>query len=87
MTHHSNRFDSFEAYCHSVDADGEEMLQRLIQEEFGNRTVLAVAHRLDTVLDFDCVIMLDNGRIVESGSPRELFKMPTSFFSRQYRSR
>ena len=77
----------FSAYHCSVDADGEEILQRLMQEEFRDRTVLAVAHRLDTVLDFDLAIVMDQGRIVERGNPRELLEMSTSLFSRQYRSR
>lgn len=79
--------DSFETYFCSVDADCEKMLQRLIQEEFHHRTVLAIAHRLDTVLGFDLAIVLDKGRVVETGNPRELLEMSSSFFSRQYRSR
>ena len=79
--------DSFETDFCSVDADCEKMLQRLIQEEFHHRTVLAIAHRLDTVLDFDLAIVLEKGRIVETGNPRELLEMSSSFFSRQYRSR
>lgn len=79
--------DSFETDLCSVDADCEKMLQRLIQEDFHDRTVLAVVHRLDTVLDFDLAIVLDKGRVVETGNPCQLLEVSTSFFNHQCRSR
>ncbi|KAK2037213.1 multidrug resistance-like protein [Colletotrichum somersetense] len=56
----------------SVDAHTEKTVKDLIREEFKDHTVIAIAHRLDTVADFDRVVVLDEGRVVEVGSPRDL---------------
>ncbi|KXH60239.1 hypothetical protein CSAL01_11379 [Colletotrichum salicis] len=56
----------------SVDAHTERMVKDLIRDEFKHHTIIAIAHRLDTVIDFDRVVVLDKGRVVEVGNPREL---------------
>jgi ATP-binding cassette subfamily C (CFTR/MRP) protein 1 len=55
-------------------------MQRIIQEDFKDRTILAVAHRLDTILDFDRIVVLDRGRVVEDGPPSELLSNKDSAF-------
>jgi ATP-binding cassette subfamily C (CFTR/MRP) protein 1 len=64
----------------SVDADTDLLIQKLIREEFSNFTVLTVAHRLDTIMDSDRVLVLDGGRVVEIGSPEELIKSEGAFW-------
>lgn len=59
-------------------------MHRVIRTEFGGRTVIAVAHKLHTILDFDRVIVLDQGRITECDNPRELLATPTSSFHALY---
>ena len=39
-----------------------------MREEFKNSTLVVIAHRLDTILDFDCVAVLDQGELVEFGN-------------------
>ncbi|KAJ4291830.1 hypothetical protein N0V90_009726 [Kalmusia sp. IMI 367209] len=58
----------------SLDNASEQLMQKLIREEFVGRgcTVIAVAHRLQGVLDFDQVVVLDGGRVVELGRPAVL---------------
>lgn len=56
----------------SLDTQSEEIVQTGLQELFKDRTVLAIAHRLSTLRSMDRIIVLDNGRIVEDGSPQEL---------------
>ncbi|KAK2001812.1 multidrug resistance-like protein [Colletotrichum falcatum] len=58
----------------SVDAQTEKMVKELIRGEFKDHTVIAIAHRLDTVADFDRVVVLDKGRVVEAGKPRDLLR-------------
>ncbi|KAK1988938.1 P-loop containing nucleoside triphosphate hydrolase protein [Colletotrichum cereale] len=58
----------------SVDAHTERMVKDLIRGEFKDHTVIAIAHRLDTVADFDRVVVLDNGRVVEVGNPQDLLQ-------------
>ncbi len=52
----------------------------MIRKEFADKTVVAVAHRLTTVTDFDQIIVLSNGRILETGSPKELLQKKGEFF-------
>ena len=56
----------------ALDSHAELEVQRALLRLAGGRTVLAVAHRLSTVMDFDRVVVLHEGRIVEDGPPREL---------------
>lgn len=56
----------------SVDQHTENMVQQVVREEFADHTLISIAHRLDTIIDFDRVVVLEKGCIVELGSPREL---------------
>ncbi|OHX00813.1 ABC multidrug transporter [Colletotrichum incanum] len=56
----------------SVDAHTERVVKDLIREEFKDHTVIAIAHRLETVADFNRVVVLDKGRVVEAGNPQDL---------------
>lgn len=56
----------------SVDLETERVMGRIIREEFGAYTVVSVSHRLDMVMDFDRVVVMDRGEIVEVGNPRAL---------------
>jgi len=55
--------------------------QSTIRSEFASMTVLTIAHRLNTILDYDRVIVLDKGEIVEFDSPIGLFKKNGIFAS------
>jgi ABC-type multidrug transport system fused ATPase/permease subunit len=59
----------------SVDLETERVMQDIIRKEFKSYTVIAVSHRLDAIMDFDRVIVMDTGKIVESGNPVELVGM------------
>jgi ATP-binding cassette, subfamily C (CFTR/MRP), member 1 len=68
----------------SVDAKTDEMMQRLIRRKFASRTIIAVAHRLETIMDFDRVAVLDGGRLLEFDNPYALLEMPGSAFGKLY---
>lgn len=55
-------------------------MQRALRKAFGSKTVIAIAHHLQTILDFDRVFVLDKGEIIESGSPKELLDTSGSVF-------
>ena len=60
-------------------------MQQIIRESFSDYTVIVVAHRLETILDFDRIVLLDKGRMVECDSPNVLLSR-TSMFRELYDS-
>ncbi|KAI7783325.1 hypothetical protein LA080_012080 [Diaporthe eres] len=56
----------------SVDHETERLMQEIIKEEFKEYTIIAVSHRLDMIMDFDRVVVMDTGEVVEVGNPMEL---------------
>lgn len=56
----------------SLDTQSERRIQGALNELMKNRTTLVIAHRLSTVEKADCIIVLDAGRIIESGAHSEL---------------
>ncbi|KAL3427034.1 hypothetical protein PVAG01_00542 [Phlyctema vagabunda] len=63
----------------SVDQETETLMQRIIQDEFRGCTTICVAHRLDAILDFDRVVVLDAGALVECDAPAALLARPSAF--------
>jgi len=55
-------------------------MQRILRTAFADRTIIAIAHRLDTILDFDRVVVMDSGKIVEVGPPTVLMQTDGSLF-------
>ncbi|XP_035783639.1 multidrug resistance-associated protein 1-like [Anopheles albimanus] len=64
----------------AVDLETDDLIQRTIRTEFNDCTVLTIAHRLNTILDSDKVIVLDKGQIVEFAPPNELLQTKSSAF-------
>ncbi|XP_050282704.1 putative ABC transporter C family member 15 isoform X1 [Quercus robur] len=74
----------------SVDSATDGVLQKIISQEFTNRTVVTIAHRIHTVIDSDLVLVLSEGKIAEYDTPGKLLERPDSFFSKlikEYSSR
>ncbi|KAI6040937.1 P-loop containing nucleoside triphosphate hydrolase protein [Pisolithus marmoratus] len=66
----------------SVDYATDELISKTIRHEFATSTILTIAHRLRTVIDYDRVMILDTGRIVEFDRPATLLADPNSNFYR-----
>jgi ABC-type multidrug transport system fused ATPase/permease subunit len=66
----------------AVDMSTDALIQRSIRSEFGRNatTLLVIAHRLSTIVDFDRILVMDAGRAVEFGSPRELMDIDGGVF-------
>ncbi|KAJ2523410.1 hypothetical protein GGI11_001469 [Coemansia sp. RSA 2049] len=65
----------------SVDFDTDSRIQDTIRgPEFANSTLLCIAHRLRTVIDYDKVLVLDNGRVAEYDTPHNLLQIKDGIF-------
>uniref|UniRef100_A0A4W3JI11 ATP-binding cassette, sub-family C (CFTR/MRP), member 10 n=1 Tax=Callorhinchus milii TaxID=7868 RepID=A0A4W3JI11_CALMI len=64
----------------SVDQRTDQLLQQTIREEFADKTVLTIAHRLNTVMDSDRVLVMQAGRVKEFDSPLVLSQKQNSHF-------
>nr|XP_031864005.1 uncharacterized protein CI109_000649 [Kwoniella shandongensis]KAA5531077.1 hypothetical protein CI109_000649 [Kwoniella shandongensis] len=64
----------------SVDPETDALIQRIIQTEFANITLISIAHRLQTVAYYDRIMVMDAGTVVEFDSPLVLFDKPHSQF-------
>ena len=56
----------------SLDVENETEVQSALSRLLAGRTVIVIAHRMRTVMAADKVVVLDEGRVVEQGSPQEL---------------
>ncbi|KAI1703205.1 ABC transporter transmembrane region domain-containing protein [Ditylenchus destructor] len=65
----------------SIDPETDRLIQLSIRENFNNCTILTIAHRLNTVLDYDKILVMDAGRVAEFDSPRTLLANQESQFS------
>ncbi|KAH8694934.1 putative ABC multidrug transporter [Talaromyces proteolyticus] len=63
----------------SVDQETDEHIQRLIRSEFPDSTIIAIAHRLRTIVDYDRVIVMGGGEVLETGTPVELIEQKGVF--------
>ncbi|XP_068850410.1 ATP-binding cassette sub-family C member 10 [Capricornis sumatraensis] len=70
----------------SVDQKTDQLLQQTISKRFANKTVLTIAHRLNTILNSDRVLVLHAGRVAELGSPAALRTQPHSLFQQLLQS-
>lgn len=65
----------------AVDVETDAMLQTTLRSPlFANRTIITVAHRINTILDSDRVVVLDKGTVAEFGPPQELIKQRGIFY-------
>ncbi|KAJ6893990.1 ABC transporter C family member 2-like isoform X1 [Populus alba x Populus x berolinensis] len=70
----------------AVDVRTDALIQKTIREEFRSCTMLIIAHRLNTIIDCDRVILLDSGRVLEYDTPEELLSKEDSAFSKMVQS-
>ena len=69
-----NKFLVLDEATSNVDMQTDNFIQNCIKSKFKDTTVITIAHRLNTIADYDQVIVMDRGRIVERGSPWQLIQ-------------
>jgi ABC-type multidrug transport system fused ATPase/permease subunit len=65
----------------SVDHETDMHMQRLLRSMFPDSTIIAIAHRLRTIMDYDRVLVMAEGEIIENDSPANLIKRQGVFWS------
>nr|GLL30133.1 ABC transporter C family member 2-like isoform X2 [Ipomoea trifida] len=70
----------------AVDCRTDALIQKTIREEFKSCTMLIIAHRLNTIIDCDRILLLDSGKVLEYETPEVLLQNEESAFSRMVQS-
>ncbi|KAI4371822.1 hypothetical protein MLD38_010126 [Melastoma candidum] len=70
----------------AVDVRTDALIQKTIREEFKSCTMLIIAHRLNTIIDCDRILLLDSGRVLEYDTPEGLLSNEGSAFSKMVQS-
>jgi len=65
----------------NVDSRTDQLLQQAVNKSFPGATIISVAHRLDTIIENDIIVVLGDGKLLEYGSPGELIKQNGHFAS------
>ncbi|CAL6042073.1 Multidrug_resistance-associated protein 1 [Hexamita inflata] len=63
-----------------VDHDTDQIIQKIVKEQLRDKIVLSIAHRLDTVLGMDKVLVMDQGLVAEFGTKEELMRIDGGIF-------
>ena len=64
----------------SVDSETDALIQQAIGANFGEQTVLTIAHRIQTIANSDSVLVLDDGKVAEYDKPAVLLQRPSSLY-------
>lgn len=70
----------------AIDPETDRMMQRIIRDDFSESTVLTIAHRLNTILDSDKILVMSDGRVSEFGAPEELLRDEKGVFKGEFKS-
>lgn len=65
----------------SIDGETDAFIQKMLRTRFPQTTLLTIAHRLNTIMDYDCVLVMDYGRAAEFDSPAKLLEKEEGIFS------
>ena len=66
----------------NLDMATDDLIQATLQAQLGDATTLTIAHRLNTIMGSDNVLVMDAGRVAEMAPPDELQRTPGSIFAR-----
>ncbi|GAB1601926.1 multidrug resistance-associated protein 1-like [Argonauta hians] len=77
---HKTRILILDEATAAIDMETDELIQKIIRTEFADCTILTIAHRINTIMDYDRIMVLDSGYIKEFAAPQKLLKNEKSVF-------
>ena len=69
-----------------MDSATAAVMNKLITAQFASATVVHIAHRLDSIMGCDRVVVMEQGRVAEVGCPSDLLKLDDSLFAGLWRA-
>ena len=66
----------------SVDLETDKVMQDVIADQFASRTIMTIAHRINTIIENDSVVCLDRGELVAKATPAEMLRDENSMFAK-----
>ncbi|EGG18000.1 hypothetical protein DFA_06666 [Cavenderia fasciculata] len=66
---------AFDESTASVDLETDSIIQKTIREEFNQCTVITIAHRLNTIVDYDMCVVISDGKIKQIGKPSDIIQL------------
>ena len=64
----------------NIDNETDRFIQEMVRKNFAEKTILTIAHRLNTIMDSDAILVLDQGKVVEFGTPKKLMSLDGGIF-------
>ncbi len=80
---------SFQQYCiliffylatAAIDVETDAIIQKTIREDMKHCTIITIAHRIGTLMDYDRILVLDHGKLIEYDTPQALLKDKKGMF-------
>ena len=68
----------------SIDYKTESLIQKSLEKSLKDSTVITIAHRIKTIINYDRIIVLQSGELIEQGSPRQLINSKKGTFYELY---
>jgi ATP-binding cassette subfamily C (CFTR/MRP) protein 1 len=65
----------------NIDLETDEQIQKSLRENFKTSTLITIAHRINTIIDYDRIIVMDAGEVAEVGTPEDLLARDDSIFA------
>ena len=68
----------------SIDYEAEQLIQKALLNNLKDSTVMTIAHRIKTILDYDRILVFEQGKLIEQGTPKDLIEKKEGHFFNLY---